>query len=222
LTWQGEGPSLGRKCSFIRLGGCNLHCAWCDTPFTWDAARFDLREQITNRPVAEVVEQVESHGTSMVVVTGGEPLLHQHRPGWVALIRRLRDRGFRIEVETNGTRAPTAQTGNDVTEFNVSPKLAHAGDPEGLRINRAALTDLVRGGKAVFKFVVAEIAQLDEVAAICKLAGIPHGRVWIMPEGTDAATVTARARLLADPVLARGWNMTTRLHVLIWGDERGR
>jgi hypothetical protein len=43
-----------------------------------------------------------------------------------------------------------------------------------------------------------------------------------MPEGTDAATVTARMHELADPVSARGWNLTTRLHVLLWGDERGR
>jgi hypothetical protein len=42
-----------------------------------------------------------------------------------------------------------------------------------------------------------------------------------MPEGTDAATITARMQQLVDPVVARGWNLTSRLHILIWGDRRG-
>jgi 7-carboxy-7-deazaguanine synthase len=46
--------------------------------------------------------------------------------------------------------------------------------------------------------------------------------VWIMPEGTSAEVILARLRDLADPVLARGWNLGNRLHTLLWGDERGR
>ena len=83
-----------------------------------------------------------------------------------------------------------------------------------------ALAGLMATGKAIFKFVVAEPAELDEVASIVDRFSLEP--VWIMPEGTDAETVTARMRVLADPVSARGWNLTTRLHVLVWGDERGR
>ena len=45
--------------------------------------------------------------------------------------------------------------------------------------------------------------------------------VWVMPEGTDAAILTERQRALAPAVIERGWNLTTRLHILLWGDRRG-
>jgi organic radical activating enzyme len=46
--------------------------------------------------------------------------------------------------------------------------------------------------------------------------------VWVMPEGADAPTLVARAQRLADAVVARGWHLTPRLHILLWGDQRGR
>ena len=72
----------------------------------------------------------------------------------------------------------------------------------------------------MFKFVVAHPAELDEVAAVTAAHQLTP--VWIMPDGTTAEAVLACARALADPVLDRGWHLTTRLHVLLWGDERAR
>jgi organic radical activating enzyme len=71
----------------------------------------------------------------------------------------------------------------------------------------------------VFKFVATGPSDLDEIQALvddCDLS-----EVWVMPEGTDAATLAARLRDLAEPVLARGWHLTPRLHILMWGDRRG-
>ena len=219
-TFQGEGPSLGRRASFIRLGGCNLHCSWCDTPYTWDARRHNLREELTRRPVTDLVSEVAGHGTRLVVVTGGEPLLHQHQPGWEVLLRTLGLAGIEVEVETNGTIAPAGTTAW-VTRFNVSPKLAHAGDDATARIRPAALHALVGTGRASFKFVCRSEADLREVQAMTDTIGIPARNVWIMPEGTRADVITARLRDLASPVKAAGFNLTTRLHVLAWGDQRG-
>jgi len=61
--------------------------------------------------------------------------------------------------------------------------------------------------------------DLDEVQRIVDECGL--GNVWIMPEGTDAASLAARLADLAEPVLGRGWHLTPRLHILIWGDRRG-
>lgn len=218
-TVQGEGPSLGRVASFIRLGGCNLHCTWCDTPYTWDASRYDLREQIGYRPVDDIAEQVNTAGAGRTVVTGGEPLLHQNRLAWARLLNLL---DGQIEVETNGTQAPNEVTVAYVDQFNVSPKLAHAGDPVGARIKLDALRALRDTRRAAFKFVAATPGDLDEIDGLITAAGIPGSMVWVMAEGTTPRDIVARTAQLADHVVSRRWNLTTRLHVLAWGDERGR
>ena len=222
MTVQGEGPSLGRQAGFVRLGGCNLHCSWCDTPYTWDAARYDLRAQLTRTTVAEILPRVLRGNPGLVVITGGEPLLHQHQPGWASLLSALKAAGVDVEAETNGTLAPTPTTTAGVTRFNVSPKLAHAGDPEAARIRPAALQSLHRTGKAAFKFVCTTTRDVAEVIEVTHRLGIPPASVWVMPEGTTVGQVSARLPALADAAITAGFNLTTRLHVHVWGDERGR
>lgn len=222
-TLQGEGPNAGRRCSFIRLATCNLHCTWCDTPYTWDWRRFEIADQIHHMPALAVVDAITAHSTRRVVITGGEPLLQQGRTSWPTLMHHLRSRGYTVEVETNGTVTPTPETIASVGHFNVSPKLAHAGDHENMRIRRHALTELRRAG-GHFKFVVRGGHWREDMAEVAELVatiGIPSDRVWIMPEGTDAAIVADSLRWLAEPVIERGWNLTNRLHVTIWGDDRG-
>jgi 7-carboxy-7-deazaguanine synthase len=222
-TVQGEGPSCGRRASFLRLGGCNLHCAWCDTGFTWDARRHDLRAELRRVAVADLLAAIGAQGTDLVVITGGEPLLHQLQPGWQSLLSGIRRANVRaeIEIETNGTCLPTAATTRLADRFTVSPKLAHAGDTEAARIRPDVLARFARS-PAVFKFVLREPEDLREVDAVVERAGISRDRVWIMPEGTEPDVVLARQRALAGAALARGYNLTTRLHVLLWPSERGR
>lgn len=221
-TVQGEGPSMGRRASFLRLGGCNLACSWCDTPFTWDAGRFDLRAELTRTPVPELVARVLEGSPGIVVITGGEPLLHQQQPGWAVLLAALNVAGVEVEVETNGTLAPTPATAAAVTRFNVSPKLTHSSDPADKRIRPDALTALRHTGRAAFKFVCRTPADIQEAAAHTAAYGIPPHEVWIMPEGTTTRELDERLRLLADPAIRAGFNLTTRLHVHAWGDERAR
>jgi 7-carboxy-7-deazaguanine synthase len=219
-TWQGEGPSLGTRAGFVRLGRCNLACAWCDTPYTWDWDRYDPEKELSRRTVDEIVAAVAPMRVPLVVITGGEPLLQQrHLP---PLLERLRGAGHRIEVETAGTLAPAPEVVALVDRFNVSPKLANSGNPVDRRYKPHVLQHFVSAGAAGFKFVAADIADLDEIAAIVAECAIPVHDVWVMPEGTDASTLVERSKALADAVLEHGWNMTTRLHVLLWGDERGR
>ena len=231
-TFQGEGPSSGRLAVFLRLGGCNLHCSWCDTPYTWDSSRFTLAEQIRPVPVAELVDwltAVAGRGAApLLVITGGEPLLHQRRPAFRALLAAVAEldhgAGLDVEIETNGTLSPSAGL-PDRLVHNVSPKLAAGGDPYERRIVPAALAafaDLARADRARFKFVATGPGDLDQVAEIVTDHHLPARHVWISPEGTTAERVLTVARELADPVLARGWNLTLRGHTLLWGDERGR
>ena len=74
--------------------------------------------------------------------------------------------------------------------------------------------------EARWQFVVQDPSDLDEVAEL--VTEYDLAPVWIMPEGTDSTTVLARMRLLATPVLQRGWHLSTRLHTLLWENERAR
>jgi 7-cyano-7-deazaguanosine (preQ0) biosynthesis protein QueE len=212
---QGEGSSLGRRAGFVRLGRCNLACQWCDTKYTWQWDEYDPAVELHEMSVESILEKVDAMGVPMVVVTGGEPLLQQRQ--LEPLLRAFKQRGLRVEVETAGTIAPTVL--DLVDQWNVSPKLANSGNPLDRRYKRAVLRSFEATGCAVFKFVACEAADLDEIGAIVDECGLTD--VWVMPEGTDAVTLEKRSAALGDAVVARGWNLTTRLQILIWGDKRG-
>lgn len=217
-TFQGEGPSIGERAGFVRLGRCNLTCAWCDTPYTWDWDRFDPVVELRSVPVPAILEQVEAMKVGRLVVTGGEPLLQQRR--LAGLLSECRRRGLVVEIETNGTVTPTSELLKSVDRLNVSPKLANSGVPIDRRIAPEALAALRACGKAIFKFVVERPGDLDEVQALVDRFDLAP--VWIMPEATTAATLARGLRDLAGPVLERGWNLTGRLHVEVWDGDRGR
>ncbi len=225
-TFQGEGPHLGQRVGFVRLGGCNLHCVWCDTPYTWDASRHDLRHELSRRPVADLLDEIAAMGVARVVISGGEPLLWQDKPGWTDLVSGLAAMGCAVDVETNGTVEPDEWTAEAVSMFNVSPKLAHAGDPERDRIRPEVLrgfAELARWhGEAVLKIVVQTPADVGAARDLALRVGFPLRSTYVMPEGTDVATLVARHGQLYQAALDAEVNMTTRLHVLTWGEERGR
>ena len=216
-TFQGEGPSLGRRAGFVRLGRCNLSCSFCDTPYTWDWERHDPAKELSRIDVCDLAAQVRAMHVPLVVVTGGEPLLQQSH--LVEFLSELHP-SHEVEIETAGTLAPSDQLVSLVTRFNVSPKLSNSGMDMERRYKPAVLRALQATHKAAFKFVITDEESLEEVAHIvdeCRL----HD-VWVMAEGTTPEDITGRSRDLAGAVLRRGWNLTTRLHVLLWGDERGR
>ncbi|WP_239098639.1 7-carboxy-7-deazaguanine synthase QueE [Micromonospora qiuiae] len=217
-TFQGEGPSTGQQAMFVRLSRCNLRCPGCDTPYTWDTRRYDLREHTVAASVEAVIAQVLAAPPALVVITGGEPVLQQ--PTVTALAERLAAAGRRVEIETNGTIAPSSALTAVVDRFNVSPKLPSFAADGDQPINGAALAAFVATGRAVFKFVVIGPGDFDAVGDLAERYGLAP--VWVMPEGTRSGRVVAGLRGVADETLRRGWNLTGRLHVLLWEDARGR
>lgn len=217
-TVQGEGPSAGQLAVFVRLSRCNLSCSWCDTAYTWDWRRYDPQLESRRVPIGDVIGWVRGVLAPLLVITGGEPLIQQ--PAVTALAVAARLAGQRVEIETNGTIAPTAALTAVTDQFNVSAKLANSGQRAADRIRGDVLAAFAATGKAVFKFVAASVADLDEISALVPLLG---GRpVWVMPEGRTETAVVHGLRALAGPVIERGWNLSGRLHVLAWGDQRGR
>ena len=220
VTIQGEGPSTGVPASFVRLYGCNLDCVWCDTPFTWDTKGKlgVVYEREDESRVLDVVELLPTIPPArLLVISGGEPLI-QRRAVYELAGRALMYGPFQaVEIETNGTQSPLLPlTG---LSYNVSPKLSHAKTSKpGIRPEVLAQ---FLDRPAVFKFVAQGPDDLAKVDAVVADVGIPAERVWIMPEGRNEHDIAHHASRLVDEVIARGWNVATRLHVTLWGDRRG-
>jgi 7-carboxy-7-deazaguanine synthase len=221
-VWQGEGPHAGRRVSFLRLGLCNLHCEWCDTPYTWDYARYDVGKECPPRTAREVIGALLSHGTRTLVLSGGEPVIHAANPTLRDILDSI---DHDVHVETNGTLVPNATFARRVAHWSVSPKIGQDADPEHRRIRPHALSWYAHQDHAILKVVARNPADVRAVAE--RLHARAWGpwtadRVWIMPEGTEPDALLATARTIAPAVADHGYHLSLRQQTLLYGTERGR
>jgi len=224
---QGEGPSAGMPVAFLRLSRCNLACTWCDTAYTWHfdgdnrphrgGETYDRKANQLELDVTEVAERILALGQKRLVITGGEPLLQAGR--LAELLELLPD--ISVEIETNGTVAAPARLDIRVDQYNVSPKLAHSGNPADLALIPERLDAYATDRRAFFKFVIAQPADLDEVLALHARYRFRPGHVFMMAEGTDSETLRSRESWLSELCLEHGFRMSDRLHIHLYGDSRG-
>lgn len=217
---QGEGASIGTPTVFLRLATCNLTCAWCDTRYTWDWQNYEYDKEVMSLPVEDVEKRVLGFGCPRLVITGGEPMMQQR--ALASLAASLKRQGFYCEVETNGTLAPQPEMVEAISQWNVSPKLGNSGVLTERREVPTALRAFRGLDNAYFKFVVAEPADVDEVCGLVERYDLPQRRVMLMPEGTSPRAIESRSNWVAQACVERGFRFSTRLHILLWGDERGR
>jgi len=117
-TLQGEGFYTGRPAYFLRLGGCDVGCVWCDVKDSWDASKHPMVA------ISNMVQWVKESGTEMAVITGGEPLMHQLD----LLTQELKLAGIETNIETSGAH-PMSGEWNWIC---VSPKKFKSPLPEVL------------------------------------------------------------------------------------------
>jgi 7-carboxy-7-deazaguanine synthase len=213
---QGEGMLVGVPSVFVRSSGCNLRCTWCDTPYTsWNPEGEELA-------VGAIIERAKSYGASHAVVTGGEPMMAE---GMVELTRGLE---MHVTVETAGTVYKPVKC--DL--MSISPKLANstpvdrdagrwAAQHDRLRYQPEVLKRLMGEFAYQLKFVVTAPGDLDEIRRVIEATGAERGRVVLMAEGTDAATLAERGRWIAEIAKHEGFRVSPRLHVDLWGNRRG-
>jgi 7-carboxy-7-deazaguanine synthase len=227
---QGEGELAGVPSVFVRTSGCNLRCWFCDSYHTsWEPTHAWMG-------IDEVVAAVREHEQiDHVVLTGGEPMLHEES---VTLLARLADLGYHTTVETNGTIHREAP----IDLASVSPKLASSTptaerDPKGdgewadrhdeRRIDHEALAALVEDYDHQLKFVVTGEADLPEIEALLAdlrdVASVPVADedVLLMPEGQTREELDERRVAVAELAAERGYRYTPRLHVDLWNDAPG-
>lgn len=224
---QGEGPSMGKPVAFIRLSRCNLACTWCDTAYTWrfeDDARphrdnitFERRANQVKLSPREAAMRIEDLGQGRVVITGGEPLLQG--AALADMLGHLPD--IEVEVETNGTVRPVAHIDIRVDQYNVSPKLAHSGNPAELALITERLDFFASDPRAFFKFVIASPQDVNEVDTLQRAHRIPKDRLFLMAEGTDSLSLRQRQEWLAPLCVEKGYRMSDRMHIHLYGDTRG-
>ena len=168
---QGEGRSQGLITTFVRLAGCNLDCAWCDTPY----ARAGGKEV----PVGDVFQAVEFSTCRRVCITGGEPLLQ--RDEVAALAERLDGAGYRVEIETNGTIDFSPLQGSASICMDV--KCPSSGEESDLSLlSRITERDAV-------KFVVKGTEDLDYARDVIGSHPIP-GEYLVSPvHGSDPGSL---------------------------------
>ena len=218
---QGEGVNIGKPSIFIRFYFCNLSCIWCDSKYTWenqDKAKEGIDYFLMD--IQEILNYISKFDCNRVVITGGEPLLHQEK--LKNLLKELKNKGFYIEIETNGTIKPKEEIIKLVDLFNVSPKLSNSKVDYKLRIRNEALKVFSEINNSIFKFVICDIKDLDEVDELVKKLNINKEKVYLMPEGTDEKTIKERSLWLIDESKKRNYNFTTRLHILMFGNQRGK
>lgn len=212
---QGEGALVGVPSVFIRTTGCNLRCAWCDTPYTsWQPEGVEM-------DLDRILDEVRAHPARHVVVTGGEPMI---APEIVPLTERLGALGLHVTVETAGTVFQPVFC--DL--MSISPKLANsapgdrwAAQHDRLRIQPHILRDLMSRYPYQLKFVVERPEDLDEIRALLEELRAGFDRVVLMPEGTDSERLHERSLWLAEICKEEGFRFSPRLHVDLWGNRRG-
>lgn len=186
--------------------------------------------------VDSIVEQVESFANaSHVVVTGGEPMIHDEIS---QLLNSLSNRGYHTTIETNGTIFRDAA----IDLASVSPKLSSSTpteemDPKGegewedkherRRIDMEALVDIVDTYESQLKFVVTGREDMDEITSLVEdirnksSTRVRDTDVLLMPEGVTRDQLDNKRRQVAELAQEYGYRYTPRLHVDLWNDKPG-
>lgn len=220
---QGEGIWVGTPSVFVRVSGCNLRCVWCDTKYASWTPEGPVRS------VEQVLQEVLRENVRHVVLTGGEPMLFE---GVAELASALRAAGRILTIETAGTIfRPLA---SDL--MSISPKLSNSSPRghlseswvqrhESIRLDLEPLRHLVQHFDCQFKFVVNPdegLGDLDEIEhLLAQVPGADQHPILLMAEGTDSEILQRRQRLLVEPCIDRGWRISPRMHVDLFGNTKG-
>jgi len=221
---QGEGGLSGVPSVFVRTSGCNLRCAWCDTPYaSWNP-------EGTQQRVEKIVAAVQAHPAARhVVLTGGEPMIAKEIRELAAALKAL---DYHITIETAATVAPD---GIACDLASLSPKLLNSAPTgaehavwrkkhESTRWQPAVVRAwLDRGGDYQFKFVVAAPTDVEEMEGMLASLGreIPRHKIQLMPEARTLALMRERSAWLGELCKARGYRYAHRLHIELYGNRRG-
>lgn len=241
-TIQGEGVDQGVVCHFVRFGGCDYRCTWCDTPYAVIPA--EVRAKAVRMDAAEIGDELDELGPApWVILSGGNPALHHLEP----LVNELHDRNYLVAVETQGSRwRPWMRL---VDRLCVSPKPPSSLQQKSTLDNLSSFMELAsmaprayRGGNWMFiKIVCFNEGDLDWASTIHQLmpgvplylsAGNDAGRTVGQPDRIDKRSISDVRNDLMDQTLwliqevllrpnLHDAHVQHQLHTAVWGNIQG-
>ena len=240
---QGEGISMGEPCVFFRFSSCPLSCVFCDSFFTWHfegrqkvdhkyskpVKREDYVVELTAEEAANLIKE-KAGLTRRIVFTGGEPLLQQDAIAEILEILWREDSWY-VEIETSGTIKLDPDL--KISQINCSPKLESSGNAKELRDRPEVINDFLERAKKeegywkpelIFKFVIGKETfeeDLKEVQEWQAKYNVPNSMVYLMPEGITETDIKEGTDFLLGVCMEKGYKLSTRLHVLLYGNKRG-
>lgn len=224
-TIQGEGALIGQPTVFVRTGGCDYRCSWCDT---MHAVNNDFRRDWYNMDTDQVFRKIEDLSRNkplMVTLSGGNPAIQP----FDALIHRGHDHGYRFNLETQGSIVKPWFKALDV--LTLSPKPPSSGMDTDWDMLDSCVTMAGSQTKTIFKIVVKDDADYGYAREV--IARYPSYEMYLQPcndmqSGSDQAfeheRLRSHMRWLIERVLTDGLHtvrVLPQLHVMLWGNERG-
>ncbi len=214
---QGEGQFAGTPSIFVRTTGCNLRCWFCDTPYT------SWKPEGVHQRWRDVLDRVLACDCVHVVLTGGEPLL---QPDVVFLSHALGRAGRFVTIETAGTVCRPVHA--DL--MSISPKRRNSTPSDGpwerrhdsRRDRPDVVARLIRDFPHQLKYVIDRPEDVDDVDRhVSQFGGIEPARVFLMPQGMDAGELAEKAKWIRPAAARRGYSVSPRLHIDLFGNKRG-
>lgn len=227
-TIQGEGALIGMPTVFVRTGGCDFRCSWCDTLY---AVEPRFRADWQGMSAAAILAEVNrlSGGTPILVtLSGGNPALQPLAP----LLQLGHQQGHSFAMETQGSRAQTWF--GQLDHLTLSPKPPSSGMPFRRERFDACLAAAGVATQVSLKLVIADETDYQWAKALA--AGYPQLPLYLQPcntapatpeqpeRETDLAALNSQLRWLVERVTTDRWyrpRVLPQLHVLIWNNERG-
>ncbi len=221
-TIQGEGALIGQPTVFVRTGGCDYRCSWCDTLHAVDS---EFRHEWEPMSAAEIfgrIEDLSGGAALMVTLSGGNPAIQPLGD----LITLGQAKGYRFALETQGSIA--ADWFKDLDVLTLSPKPPSSQMETDWDAFDACLTAAAGRPDIALKIPVLDIADYDYARGAA--GRYPDLPIYLQPVNenvdgdADTDALMAKMRWLVDKVNADGWYkaiVLPQLHVLLWGNEKG-
>ena len=220
VSIQGEGPTAGKPAVFLRTSMCNLTCSWCDTKYTWDWDNFDYNKEVKEMTTDDIKEKINELWIKHLVITGGEPLLQQDE--LVELLEKISTEKFYVEVETNCTIKPINQILKHVNQWNVSPKTKNSENKLELYENSECYNFFAKLHNSIFKFVVENESDIEEIEHFISKFNLPRERVLLMPQASEKEELSKCKNKIQEISKKHNLGFTNRFQVEQWGNQRGK